>query len=126
MKTLTLKETNKKVPYDEKKLCLMIGMCERAGKLIIGTEQICTALKTEKSKNKVCVVLEASDVSENTHKRLTDRCAYYNTEKIKLPINTELLAKSIGKTCQVAAVAVTDSQMSRAVMSLLPESQNQS
>ncbi len=110
-----------------KKLPLMIGMCARARKIIIGCEQICIALKAQKKGSTPLLVLEAADVSENTHKRLSDRCSYYGVQKHILPLSSEELAHCIGKKGgSVAAVAVTDEEMSRAVMSFLPESQNQS
>jgi ribosomal protein L7Ae-like RNA K-turn-binding protein len=54
------------------------------------------------------LVLEASDTSENTHKRISDRCAYYKTEHIRLESSGTQLAAALGKTSNLAAVAVTD------------------
>ena len=108
-----------------KKLALMIGMCARARKIIIGCEQICTALPEKKPQKKVHLVLEAVGVSENTHKKLCDKCLYYKIQKHIIPLSQEELAHAIGKKGSlVAAVAVTDDEMSRAVKNLLPESQN--
>ena len=107
------------------KLALMIGMCARARRIVIGTDQICTALADKKKTNRPHLVLEASDVSENTHKRLTDKCSFYSVRKCVIPLTASELAHSIGKGgSAVAAVAVTDEQMSRAVSPYLPESQN--
>lgn len=109
-----------------KKLALMIGMCARARKIVIGCDQVCTALPEKKAQKKVRLVLEAADVSENTHKKLCDKCLFYNVQKEIIPLSQEELAHAIGKKgSMVAAVAVTDEQMSRAVINLLPESQNQ-
>ena len=108
-----------------KKLALMIGMCARARKIIIGCDQVCMALPEKKAQKKVHLVLEASGVSENTHKKLSDKCLYYKVQKEIIPLSQEELAHAIGKKgSMVAAVAVTDEQMSRAVVNLLPESQN--
>ena len=103
----------------------MIGMCARARKIVTGTDQICLALAEKKKTNKPILVLEASDVSENTHKRLSDKCSFYGVKKCVVPLTASELAHSIGKRGSVvAAVAVTDEQMSRAVSPYLPESQN--
>ena len=109
-----------------KKLALMIGMCARARKIVIGCDGVCLALPEKKPAKRVHLVLEASDVSDNTHKKLSDKCLYYKVRKEIIPLSQEELAHAIGKKgSQVAAVAVTDNEMSRAVINLLPESQNQ-
>ena len=108
-----------------KKLPVMIGMCARARKIVIGCDQVCAALAEKSKAKKVHIVLEASDVSENTHKRLSDKCLFYGVRKDVISLSGEELAHSIGKKgSAVAAVAITDEQMSRAVISFLPESQN--
>lgn len=106
----------------QNRLALMIGMCARARKIVIGTDQICASLAERK---KPTLVLVASDVSENTHKRLFDKCSFYGVRGYDIPLTASELAHSIGKKgSAVAAVAVTDEQMSRAVSPYLPESQN--
>lgn len=107
-----------------KKLALMIGMCARAGKLVYGCDGVCKALAEKKKRGAPVLVLEATGVSENTHKRLSDRCTFYNVKKEILPMDPAELAHATGKIGGlVAAVAVTDEQMSRAVTTFLPESQ---
>ena len=108
-----------------RKLALMIGMCARARKIVVGCDQICTALPEKSAYKRVHLVLEATDVSENTHKKLCDKCLYYKVEKEIIPISQEELAHAIGKKGSlVSAVAVTDEEMSRAVKNLLPSSQD--
>ena len=103
----------------------MIGMCARARKIIIGCDQICTSLSEKKKASSPRIVLEASGVSDNTHKKLTDKCLYYKVRKEIVPLSCDELAHAIGKKgSSVAAVAVTDEEMSRAVINLLPETQN--
>ena len=58
---------------------------------------------------KVLLVIEASDTSDNTHKKLTDKCSYYKTEHIKTDnIDAATLAHAVGKSGGIAAVALTD------------------
>ena len=95
-----------------------LGLCARAGKLAYGTPQVCEVLKARPGQ--IVLVLEASDTSENTHKRLTDRCAYYRTERIRLPHTADELGRAVGKTHPVAAVGVTDPQLVRALRPHLP------
>jgi ribosomal protein L7Ae-like RNA K-turn-binding protein len=63
-------------------------------------------------KNSPVTVFEASDTSENTRKRISDKCTYYNIKHIKINIGGEELAAALGKSAYLAAVAVTDKEMS--------------
>ena len=63
---------------DEKNLLGIVGMCRAAGKAVIGTPMICEYLRG-RAKKRDCgkgevdvIVLEASDTSENTHKKISD------------------------------------------------------
>ena len=80
-----------------KKLALMIGMCARARKIVIGCDGVCLALPEKKPAKRVHLVLEASDVSDNTHKKLSDKCLYYKVRKEIIPLSQEELAHAIGK-----------------------------
>ena len=95
---------------DTEKVLSSLGLCVKAGKVIFGVPMICEAMK-KGGKAFPVAVLEASDVSENTHKRISDRCAYYGVRLIKLSIGGEELALSLGKSAFIGAVAVTDKKL---------------
>ncbi len=97
---------------DEAKLLASLGLCVRAGKVTFGVPMITEALR-KGGKNAPVLVLEASDTSENTHKRISDKCKYYQTKHIRLTCDGTTLAAALGKTASLAAVAVTDSGMSK-------------
>ena len=107
---------------DEKNLLGVIGMCRGAGKAVIGTDMVCEFLrkhseKKRKSTDEIDVlVLEASDTSENTHKKISDKCIYYNVKHIRLEATAEILGKAVGKKA-TAAVAIADKNFCRAVLS---------
>ena len=82
-----------------------LGLCSKAGRLIFGVPMIIEAMQKGK---KIYLVLEAQDTSENTHKRITDKCNFYGIEKIKIDIDCDTLALSVGKSSSLAAVAITD------------------
>ena len=86
-----------------------LGLCRKAGALVCGTPMICSALPC----GELCVVYEASDTSEGTHKKLTDKCKYYNTRLVRLSEGGEELASAVGKTGFLAAVAVKDENLAR-------------
>lgn len=87
-----------------------IGLCVRARRVIFGVPMICEAMRRG-GKDAPCLVLEASDTSENTHKKITDKCTHYGVEHFRLSCSGEVLAHSLGKSAILAAVAITDSRM---------------
>ena len=111
---------------DEKRLLGMIGMCKRAGKAIIGTPMICEHLRKRgiavcESETEV-LVLEASDSSDNTHKKLSDKCNYYNVKLIRLTTTCDDLGRAVGKSA-VAAVAIADKNFCRGILAIIKEDQ---
>ena len=96
------------------RLLSSLGLCTRAGKVIFGAPQIIDAMR-KGGKNAPVLVLEAADTSDNTHKRLTDKCSYYKTRLVRLECSTEQLAAAVGKSAVLAAVAVTDAGICRTV-----------
>jgi len=89
----------------ERRILGSLGLCAKAGKLIYGVPMTIEALQKGKT---VYLVLEAGDTSENTHKRITDKCSFYGVKKIRLEIDGNALGAAVGKTSSLAAVAITD------------------
>ncbi len=82
----------------------LLGLCARAGKLLFGTPIVCEALGS----GKVLLALMASGASDNTKKRIRDKCRYYGVTLLELSVSTEELAHTVGKSGDVAVVGVTD------------------
>ena len=57
----------------------------------------------------------ASDNSENTQKKLRDKCSFYGVELWQIEADGEALAHAVGKTGRVAVVAITDENLCRMV-----------
>jgi ribosomal protein L7Ae-like RNA K-turn-binding protein len=93
---------------ETKRLLHALGICAKARALVCGTPMVCEALK---GNSRPRLVIEASDNSENTAKRLADRCAFYGVELWRVAIDGETLARAIGKSGRVAAVAVSDENL---------------
>ena len=116
---------------DEKGILGMVGLCRRAGKTVIGTDMVCEHLRARSKKrgdrnNKNAgeteiLVLEGADTSENTHKKISDKCVYYNVKHIRLNSSCAALGKAVGKS-QAAAVAIADASFCRAILGRLEES----
>ncbi len=94
-----------------------IGLCRRAGKLICGVDLICTELRKNQ---KIQIVLAACDVSDNTKKKLNDKCKFYGVTLIFLPYTAEELAAAVGKDAPIGAVAITDAKLMQSVKNHLP------
>ena len=99
---------------DVSKLLNSLGLCARAGGVIFGVPMVCEALRKGGSKTPI-IVLESSDTSENTHKRITDKCNFYKTRHVRIDCTGDELASALGKSASLGAVAVTDANLSRLV-----------
>lgn len=97
---------------NEAKLLSSLGLCVRAGKVIFGVPMIVEAMRRG-GRGAPVIVLEASDTSENTHKRITDKCTHYGVEHLRLLTDGATLASALGKTGSLGAVAVCDGGMRR-------------
>ena len=82
-----------------------LGLCAKAGKLVFGIPMI---IESMQKGNQILLVLEAADTSDNTHKRITDKCNFYGVEKIRIEADGGTLGASVGKSSSLAAVAITD------------------
>ena len=99
-------------------LLFSLGLCAKAGKLIYGVPMVCEALKKQKS---VVAVFSAADNSQNSTKRLVDRCTFYGVPLYTLDVDGDALAAAVGKGARLAALAVTDQNLCRLVISKLPK-----
>lgn len=84
------------------KVYSVLGLAERARKIASGEFSAEKAVK----KRQACLVILASDASENTRKHFSDMCAYRNIP-IYIYGNKEELGHAIGKGMR-ASLAVTD------------------
>ena len=89
-----------------------LGLARKAGALVCGTPMIITALRSAK---KPMLVVSANDISEGTRKKLSDKCAYYETPLATVAVSGEVLAEAVGKSGFLAAVAVTDENLAKLV-----------
>ncbi len=95
-------------------LASMLGICKKAGQTVIGTEQVCDAVR--KKAEWVRLTAVACDISQNTRKKLSDKCAYYGVKLIFLPLTAGELGAAVGKSGSVATVAITDAGLADAVI----------
>ena len=91
----------------------MLGLAMRAGRVVIGTEQVCVALK---KKGRIQLVLIAADASPSTKKKITVKCEFYGVASVELPLDTEALGALLGKTYTPAVVGITDEGFARELL----------
>lgn len=101
---------------DVPRLLGALGLCARAKGLTFGTEMVCEAIRSATPPR---LVIEASDTSANTHKKLCDKCTYYSVRIERVPVRGEDLAAAVGKRAPVAALAVRDEHLCRLVASTI-------
>lgn len=92
----------------------LLGLAMKAGKLVTGEE---TTLQSVR-KNTVNLVILASDASENTEKKMRDKCHSYHTKLIS-PCTSAELSSAIGKNRMI--VGVCDTGFSRKMCELMTE-----
>ena len=93
-----------------------LGLAKRAGKTICGIPLIIEALRSNKKPH---LVIASAKASENSLKKITDKCKFYEVELISLPITPEELAHAVGHVGGVAAVSVNDSGLAELVRSAI-------
>ncbi|CAH0346149.1 YlxQ family RNA-binding protein [Bacillus sp. CECT 9360] len=91
----------------------LLGLANRARKLISGEELVIKEVRSGKAK----LVLLASDASANTEKKISDKCSFYKVP-IKRVENRSMLGQAIGKEARVT-VAVLDEGFARKLQTLL-------
>jgi len=81
-----------------------IGLCRKAGKLIIGAAEVKEGIISKKVK----IILLASDAAENTASMIERNAQMYNIPLVKLPLSKKQLGHAIGMK-DVAVTGIIDS-----------------
>lgn len=89
----------------EKKLLGAVGLAARARKCITGTEICVDYMRAGKGK----LLVVASDISENTRKKLVKTAVFHKIPYTEPGIDKGSLAKAAGKKSDAAAVLINDS-----------------
>jgi ribosomal protein L7Ae-like RNA K-turn-binding protein len=98
-----------------------LGICRKAGKLLIGVPLVCEGMRGTKE-GKASLVLYASDCSENTLKKIRTKCEFYKIESHMLPIGAGDLGHAVGKLSAIGAVAITDKSLCEMIKKTLNDS----
>lgn len=90
----------------------LLGLANAAKKLVSGE----TLLKCIRNK-KIKLVLIANDASQNTKKKLTDKCHYYGIEYYIIEDDSQALSKAIGK--ERVAVGISDTGFANKIKKII-------
>lgn len=93
----------------------LLGLAARARKIVSGEELVVKEIRNNNAK----LVILASDASNNSSKKIQDKCTYYNVEYHVFGDRYQL-GTAIGKEARVA-LAITDSGFAKKMSSLLNE-----
>ena len=91
----------------------MLGLAQRAGRLVSGEEMTINAVKD----GSAMLVIVADDASENTKKLFTDKCGFYEVPLI-LYGTKDTLGRAIGKI-ERSSLALNDKGFAEVVKKLL-------
>ena len=99
----------------------MLGLAAKAGKLVYGCELTCDKVRSHGQSP--YLILIAADASENTKKRITNCCKYYErTYKLLPPMfGCAELAHATGRRGPISCVGVNDKGFSEALAKLTNE-----
>ncbi|WP_110250372.1 YlxQ family RNA-binding protein [Streptohalobacillus salinus] len=100
---------------NQQKYLSMLGLAMRARRLSLGEDQIIKDIKRNEAK----LVLIAEDTGYQTHKKLTDKCKFYEVD-YKIICDRDSLSIAIGKSGRVA-VAVLDEGFAKKIASLIDQ-----
>lgn len=93
------------------KLSGMLGLAMRAGRVTVGTEQVCLAMPT----GRVRLVLVSEGASDGTKKKVLTKSDFYGISAITVDIDTAELGRLLGKTHTPACVAITDENFAKQI-----------
>lgn len=97
------------------RLCGMLGFAMRAGKVVIGSEQVFASLQ---KRGRVKLVLVCRDASDETKKHIRTKSEFYSTPVIEIEMDMQRLGALLGKTYAPACVALTDDGFAREISKL--------
>ncbi|SUN79624.1 ribosomal protein L7A family protein [Streptococcus milleri] len=97
---------------NKQKLANLLGLAQRANRIISGEELVVRAIQDGKAK----LVFLANDASPNLTKKITDKSHYYKVE-VSTVFSTLELSTAVGKSRKV--LAITDAGFTKKMRSLM-------
>ncbi len=102
-----------------KKFTGLLGIAKKAGRVIAGTNLTAEAVRSGSPAKCPTAVFLAYDASENTKKRITNCCTFYEVPFYETEINTADMGNAIGKSGSISVVGITDRGFADALVKLI-------
>lgn len=99
---------------DRQRLCGMLGFAMRAGRLVIGTDPVCTAM-AKSTRARPRLVLISDGASDNTKKKLTTKGEFYKIQTVTVALDTDTLGHLLGKSYAPVCVGVCDDAFAKEI-----------
>ena len=97
----------------------LLGIAKKAGRVVAGTNLVTDSIRAGSVSKCPCAVFLGADVSENTRKRITNCCTYYEVPLYDIPLTVAEIGDAIGKSGSTSAVGITDAGLSDALVKLI-------
>lgn len=101
------------------KVLSLLGLAQRAGKIVSGDESVLAAVRAGEAR----LVLLATDAAANARKKYTDKCRSYGVRLVEFGTRDQL-GHALGKRERVV-VAVNDDGFARLALASLEKSSNE-
>ena len=92
----------------------MLGFAMRAGKVVIGTELVCSALSKGGIKAPR-LVLVSKTASDPTKKKIFTKCEFYGVDATEINEDGESLGRLLGKLYAPAVIAIADDRFAEEI-----------
>ena len=92
----------------------MLGFAMRAGRIIVGTELVCSSMAKD-GKDRPRIVLVSNSASEGTKKKILTKAEFYRIDTIILNIDSGELGRLLGKLYAPATVAICDDRFAEEI-----------
>ena len=99
---------------NNKRLYGMLGFAMRAGKVVIGTDPVCSAMSERPSK-RARLVLISRTASQGTKDKILHKAEFYGVEAAVINIDSSELGRLLGKLYAPATVAIIDDRFAEEI-----------
>ena len=89
---------------DETKFLSLLGLCRKAGKVTLGSDGVCDAVRSGGAR----LVILTSDASDNTKKKIKNCASYYGKRLFVCETDKETLGRRLGRAGEASCAAVCD------------------
>ena len=98
----------------------MLGFAMRAGKVVLGTDQVIGAVRA-RGKAKARLLLICESASEGTRKKLSFKAEFYGVRTLYIDLSPDELGQTLGKESSPVCLAIIDDNFAEEITKSLAE-----